>query len=324
GSGAFTLSVLGSGFVPGAVVTWNGNDRTTTFVDAGRVDAAIPSSDLVLGGLVTVVVRGAGGGVSNAVTFAVENPAPTLASISPTRANGGGADFTLTVLGTGFVADSSVRWNGQARTTTFIGATELRAAIPAADIAAGGTFEVVAVNPAPAGGATAPAAFTVADYTVEATPASTTLSAGSSATFTVQLASRYGSFDAAVGLGATGLPRGASASFSPASVTPGSGGAASTMTVATTARRSAGAGTVSRPSGLPPAGGLLPPLVLAALLALLAFRAATRAGRPRLAARLAAGDGDADTGTPAGSYEITVQGTSGNLEVWDTITLVVN
>ena len=342
GGGAFTLSVIGSGFVPGAVVTWNGNDRTTTFVDAGRLDAAIPASDLVLGGFVTVVVRGAGGGVSNALSFAVENPAPSLGSISPTRANGGGAEFTLTVLGAGFVSSSSVRWNGQDRTTTYAGPAELRASIPAADIAAGGAVEVTVVNPAPAGGATDPAAFTVTDFTVEATPGTTTLTAGSSGTFMVQLTPQFGSFDAAVSLRALGLPRGASASFSPASVTPGSGGAATTMTVATTARKSSGAGTLSRPSGVPPAGGLLPPSAVAVFLALLALRAVVRPGRPRFAARRAAaglaavlivaaagcgaggGDGGADTGTPAGTYEITVQATSGNLEVRDTVTLVVN
>lgn len=342
GGGAFTLSVLGSGFVAGAVVTWDGSDRTTTFVDAGRLDAAIPASDLALGGLVTVAVRGAGGGVSNSLTFAVENPAPSLASISPTRANGGGGDFTLTVLGTGFVSSSEVRWNGLSRTTTFVGATELRAAIPAADIAAGGEFEVVVVNPAPAGGPTAPAVFTVTDFTVEATPVSTTLGAGSSATFTVQLAPRYGSFDAPVSLRALSLPRGASASFSPATLTPGGGGAAATMTVATTARGGSGAGTVSRPAAWSPPGGLIPLLALAVLLAFLAFRMASKPGRPRLAARLAAagllavlivaaagcgaggGDGGADTGTPAGTYEIIVEATSGGLAVSDSVTLVVN
>ena len=40
-----------------------------------------------------------------------------------------------------------MRWNGAARTTTFVSATQLRAAITAADIAAAGTAQVSVVNP---------------------------------------------------------------------------------------------------------------------------------------------------------------------------------
>ncbi|NLH76317.1 MAG: hypothetical protein GX465_04695, partial [Acidobacteria bacterium] len=36
------------------------------------------------------------------------------------------------------------------------------------------------------------------------------------------------------------------------------------------------------------------------------------------------GGGGGDTGTPAGTYEITVEATSGSLEVRDSVTLVVN
>ena len=55
--------------------------------------------------------------------------------------------FTLTVNGTGFVIGATVRWNGAARTTTFVGSTQLTAAIPASDIAAAGTGQVTVVNP---------------------------------------------------------------------------------------------------------------------------------------------------------------------------------
>ena len=51
----------------------------------------------------------------------------------------GGADFTLTVNGTGFVFGSVVNWSGHARATTFVNSSQLTAAITAADIAAAGT-----------------------------------------------------------------------------------------------------------------------------------------------------------------------------------------
>ena len=50
----------------------------------------------------------------------------------------GDPDFTLTVNGSGFVYGSVVRWNGADRPTTLISASQLKAAIPASDIAVGG------------------------------------------------------------------------------------------------------------------------------------------------------------------------------------------
>ncbi|MER3465584.1 MAG: hypothetical protein C4329_15405, partial [Chitinophagaceae bacterium] len=61
-------------------------------------------------------------------------PTPTTTSISPNNATAGGSAFTLTVNGTNFTNASTVRWNGSNRTTTFVSATQLTAAITAADI----------------------------------------------------------------------------------------------------------------------------------------------------------------------------------------------
>jgi hypothetical protein len=86
-------------------------------------------------------------------TFAVNNnPVPILKSISPTSRTAGGAAFTLTVNGSGFVSSAVVRWNGSNRVTTFVSANRLRAAIPAEDIAVAGTVEVTVSTPAPGGG----------------------------------------------------------------------------------------------------------------------------------------------------------------------------
>jgi hypothetical protein len=74
-------------------------------------------------------------------------PAPALSSMSPSNATAGGAAFTLTVNGSNFVSGAVVRWNGVPRTTTFVSATQVRAAIAAADIAAAGTANVSVANP---------------------------------------------------------------------------------------------------------------------------------------------------------------------------------
>jgi Domain of unknown function (DUF1929)/Kelch motif len=73
--------------------------------------------------------------------------APALMSLSPSSATAGGPAFTLTVNGSNFVSGSVVQWNGAARTTTFVSATQLTAAIPASDISAAGTAQVRVVNP---------------------------------------------------------------------------------------------------------------------------------------------------------------------------------
>ena len=46
GGPSFTLTVSGTGFVPGAVVNWNGRPRTTHFVSGSQLRAAIRASDI--------------------------------------------------------------------------------------------------------------------------------------------------------------------------------------------------------------------------------------------------------------------------------------
>ncbi|HNG34148.1 MAG TPA: IPT/TIG domain-containing protein, partial [Blastocatellia bacterium] len=163
GGAAFTLTVNGSGFINGSTVQWNGNARTTTFVSATQLTASIPATDIATAGTanVTVTTPAPGGGTSAAATFAINNPLPTLTSLSPNSATAGGAAFTLTVNGSGFVGTSTVWWNGSLRTTTFVSATQLTAAIPASDIATAGTASVTVNSPAPGGGSASPLTFTI-------------------------------------------------------------------------------------------------------------------------------------------------------------------
>jgi dienelactone hydrolase len=88
-----------------------------------------------------------------AAIAAASNPVPLIYEpLLPDAAKPGGAAFTLTVNGSGFVSGAVVHWNGSARTTTFVSKTQLKAAILAADIAKAGTASVTVVNPAPGGG----------------------------------------------------------------------------------------------------------------------------------------------------------------------------
>jgi len=99
------------------------------------------------------------GGFGTVFKLTVQTPAPTINSISPTSAIAGGAGFTLTVNGTNFVSGSTVNFNGSARTTTTVSATQLTAAILASDIATAGNFSVTVTNPG--GGTSNAVTFTV-------------------------------------------------------------------------------------------------------------------------------------------------------------------
>jgi hypothetical protein len=121
----------------------------TTFISATQLQADILAADIATAGTKPVTVRNPDGGLSNTVNFTVSAPVPppAVTSLSPSYVTAGAPAFSLTVSGTSFVSGAKVRWNGADRTTTFVSATQLRASIPAADIAAAGTVPVTVLNP---------------------------------------------------------------------------------------------------------------------------------------------------------------------------------
>jgi 6-phosphogluconolactonase (cycloisomerase 2 family) len=163
GSPAFVLTVDGSGFLPGSVVRWNGSARTTVFVSGTRLQASISSDDVAAAGVaeVTVFNPAPGGGPSAPASFTVLNPAPTLSGRTPASALVSSPGLLLTITGGGFVPASVVRWNGSDRATTFDGPTQLRATIPASDLATAGTAAVTVFSPGPGGGESTSLDFTV-------------------------------------------------------------------------------------------------------------------------------------------------------------------
>jgi hypothetical protein len=82
---------------------------------------------------------------------------------------------------------------------------------------------------------------TAPDFSISATPTTQTVTAGGNATYTVATSALNG-FTGSVSLGTSGLPTGATASFSPASI---SGSASSTLTIATLSSTPAATYTVT-------------------------------------------------------------------------------
>ena len=160
GSIAFTLNVTGTSFVEESVVRWNGTDLTTRFVNDTQLSADVPASYIATAGTISVIVFNPepGGGLSNALSFTINNPAPSL---DPSSAIAGDGAFALTVSGVNFVNGSIVRWDGIDLNTTFASSTQLVADVPASHIATAGTVNVTVFNPAPGGGTSSPLVFTV-------------------------------------------------------------------------------------------------------------------------------------------------------------------
>ncbi len=82
-------------------------------------------------------------------------------SLSPASVAEGSGGFTLVITGSGFVPESVLQWNGQARTTTYDSPTQLTARIPATDVAAAGKATVRVGNGAAGSSLSAPFDFDV-------------------------------------------------------------------------------------------------------------------------------------------------------------------
>ena len=163
GTSGLSLTITGSGFIQGSIVQWNQSSRTTTFVSSTELQVALTPADLAVGGTAQIVVvsPGPGGGTSSPLTFTIDNPAPVVASLSQSGVAVGTAALTLTITGTGFVQGSIVQWNQSNRLTTFVSSTQLQVALTTADLAVGGTAQIVVVNQGPGGGGSTPMTFAI-------------------------------------------------------------------------------------------------------------------------------------------------------------------
>jgi Abnormal spindle-like microcephaly-assoc'd, ASPM-SPD-2-Hydin/Beta-propeller repeat len=170
------------------------------------------------------------------------------------------------------------------------------------------------------------------DFALAASPASRTINAGQSATFTLNVNPVAG-FNQAVALACTGAPQQSTCRLASNSATPdGTNPASVTVTVTTTGRGM----VIPDPPRTPPAPGWPEGwLVLLALLSV-ALTALQLGPRQRALTALAScallallctacgGGGGAPTGTPAGTYTLTLTGSAGTVSRQATETLTVN
>src|SRR5437879_1684812 len=93
GSPAGTITVTGASFVSGITLAVNGSPRTTTYVSDTQLTASLTADDFSSAAplLLNAVNPQPGGGASGTIALVVANPAPTIASLSPSAFNAGSA-----------------------------------------------------------------------------------------------------------------------------------------------------------------------------------------------------------------------------------------
>jgi len=343
------LTVNGTGFTQGAALNVGGTGGVyfgTTFVSSAQLSAGGVVVNNV-GTFPMYVIDPPPAGTSGAFNVTVtQPPPPTITSINPSSAQSGSFP-TLTINGTDFQYGATVMLNNTTFPVNVLSTTQLAAFVSLGGVAAG-TYPLTVVNPIPAPTASNAVNFTVTpppDFSMTSTGTTTqTINAGQTATFTNAISiSAQNGFSSAVDLSCA-LP--VSATFTTCGVNPSlfpNGSGTATVSVTTMAR------------------GLLPPslpfrrlylrpefivlLLLTLLLAALMLRIA-RSRRQRLVGALplamlvlfilfqaiGCGGGSSTppppppppTGTPAGTYTITVTGNTGNLMHSTTLTLTVN
>jgi hypothetical protein len=171
GSGAFTITVTGSGFTSGSIVGWNSGTSTTnlaTGVDTStgvpQLTALVPPALVANPGVALITVSNPGNVVSNTLTFTIDAAGsaslPNITDpggLNTSSVTAGSAAFTLIVSGTNFTNTSVVQWNngssvqllstGYVTDPTTNKVTALRAIVPASLIANVGVALITVANP---------------------------------------------------------------------------------------------------------------------------------------------------------------------------------
>jgi hypothetical protein len=145
--GAFILTVVGTNFSSNPTIYWGNTPLITIVLQSTIVQASIPAISVATAGAVSITVS-TSAGTSSPVIFNISPPFPVITSISPASVAAGGAQFTLTINGTGFSSISAVFFGSCCLLNpTYASATQLKITIPAYLIATAGITDIVVYTP---------------------------------------------------------------------------------------------------------------------------------------------------------------------------------
>lgn len=163
-TGDRALALVGTGFDAGSQVYADATLLSSTFNSATSLSATLPAAIADVQGTknITVVNPAPGGGTSVARTYISNYATPTIASLTPSVADIDSVDTAVAVVGTGFVpGQTTFRLDGALITGSASSATAASITVPSSALASAGAKSVTATNPAPGGGPSAGATFTV-------------------------------------------------------------------------------------------------------------------------------------------------------------------
>jgi sugar lactone lactonase YvrE len=343
-----TVAPAPTGSPAGTVSFYHGSTLLGSIAVNSSGIAAFTTSSLPTGALIMTAAysgnAGFGGSTSSALTETVVAAAPvtttTTLTVSPDPAfDGQPATLTATVspAPTGSPAGTVSFYSG----TTLLGMGTLDASGVATFTSGSlvvGADSLTAVYAGDAGfAASTSAALTLTvttSFSVTAPTTAVPVAPGGAVTVDLTVPPLGGAFNSVVTLSASGLPAGATATFNPPTVTPGSAGAPSVMTIQL-ATLAAGI-----PANLPADHPKLPAAPFAIVIGLFGTGLSAVFGRKRSSRQFAlvllltslgvtasvltgCGGGFQNSQTPAGNYTITVTGTSGSFHASTTVTLAV-
>ena len=238
---SFTLTVNGSGstfFQGTSTIYVGGIQQTTQFVSANQLTCSLNYSQA--GNYSVVVINSTN--VTSCATpssgsfnLEVDNPFPSLSSITPATIPAGSSATQVAVSGSGFYSGSVVQLNGSPRPTA-LNSGQLTATLSAADLASPASYTVTVVNAGPGGGTAvnAPTLLVVGHPSISGISASSTTAPAGNLPVTISGANFRSSDPVTVQLNG-GTTQGLTGTF-------GSGGTSISVTV---------------PSSLTAAGGVL-------------------------------------------------------------------
>jgi uncharacterized protein (TIGR03437 family) len=144
----FLITIDGSGFVAGSVVSWGRTPLTTTFVSSTELKAAITPDLRAFSSTFNLTVANPDGPVSNAYPIVVS---PVLAAITPASVVAGSPAVTITAKGIGLIIRDVLTLSAGGKQTTliptFVDSATLTAIIPADAMAVAKSATIQVLDP---------------------------------------------------------------------------------------------------------------------------------------------------------------------------------
>lgn len=119
------------------------NGQYYLFVPQGQTTVNFTVLTLPVGTQTAATLTATLNGASQSAALTVQPGVPSVTALNPSSAVAGGPAFSLSVSGRGFTPNAVVSWNNKTRTTHYVSPTQLTADIPASDLAAVGTAQVI-------------------------------------------------------------------------------------------------------------------------------------------------------------------------------------